>query len=302
MRVNKYEDILNIINTSIGFSEEFQSTDLKSAFHIFNNTSKCLYNRNLTRKQADDIVDRVDTIIKNKLLKLNPTLSLEVLNKICTCYKMVGLGIPVDISIIDEKVVFCLFATPGEGTAISDTEVIFLSGYKDDDFKEVNNEESSFTSNVWDSKFNTDLAFGRNPIFNYFDESKTSCLVSKIVDYINEILFPIFFEQIVFAGTNFNTDGYYYGSDTIFYVSKRIKIFSSLNLPQLMESIYFGKDICFKLVVVNDWNEFFCFDIKQSVYDDKSFTWEWDFYVPKLWNLESATYKAKNTKHLVREK
>ena len=301
MRVNKYEDILESVNGSIGFNEEFQTSDLRNAFYIIDNVSKCLYNRNLTRKQADDIIDRVDNIIRKKLLKLDPTLSLEFLNKICTCYKMGRLGIPVDISIIDNAV-FCLFAIEGEGTAIDSTEVFLLSGYKGDDFKEVNNEDSSFTSNVWDDNFNIDIAFGKNPIFNYFDESKTSCLVSRIVDYINKMLEPIFLSQIIYAGTDFNSDGYYYGNDTVFYASERVKIFSSLNLPQLMEAIYFGKDISFKLIVVDDWNEFFGFDIKQTVHDDKSFTWDWDFYVPELWNLESIAYKAKNNKHLVREK
>ena len=302
MRVNKYKDILESINNSISFNEEFQTSDLKSSFYIFNNISKWLYNRNLTRKQTDDLIDRIDNIIKGKLLKLNPTLSKEILNKICSSYKMGSLGIPVDISIIDDNAVFCLFVIEGEETAIDSTEVFLLSGYKSDDFKEVNNNDFSFTNNVWDKNFNVDLAFDKNPIYNYFDESKTGYLVSKITNYINKMLEPIFFSQIIYAGANYNADGYYYGSDTVFYVSERVKVFSSLNLPQLMESIYLGKDISFKLIVVNDWNEFFCFDIKQIVYSDKSFTWEWAFYIPKLWNLESASYRSRNNKQLVREK
>lgn len=203
---------------------------------------------------------------------------------------------PADLTILNDETVFYKEKILNDWGEIYKSNILFLSTHKENDFKEIDDKNLDFTQNHWDEKFEFNKLFSKIDYLDYFDDNeKLEKLIRQIVTYINNTLNTIFKKDIIAPIADLNKNGIYYGIDGIYYKNST-RIFLSHNLNQIMKSIYEQQDIIIKLIALNNWNEFYCFNIYQTVFENKSFKWKTIQTNPTIWNLEEHLSKEKSKK------
>ena len=214
--------------------------------------------------------NQIKKITEKKLLQVNPKLNKKVLDIIFKSLYRGYNSVPSDISIINNDIVLL----KEEKYDNPYTNKILILNNK---YKEIAGQKASFVDikKINQSNF--------EEYFNFFCsglETKSRKAFNYIISIINEALKPL---------SNIEQTIQY--NNTLIENKSHIKVFIDTSIEEIIKSIFNKKNKRIKLIAIGDWNEFYMFEITQTVLSDKSFTWSITPLDINVWNLSESLEK-----------